>query len=123
MLWYGMAWLNANFDPSFNNQAKIWLKGSGEAVEPADPSMLVEFADPFSNRIYHALASGDPADPALGALMLDQGRRFLADYDRAAADPYTSPGTLEYYRWRVENLIENVEVVRGMSDLYGTMVF
>ena len=123
MLWYGMAWLNANFDPSFNNRAKIWLKGSGEAITPADPSLLVELADPFSNRVYQALASGDDADPALGALMLAQGQRYLADYDLAALDPYTSASTLEYFRWRVENLIENVEVVRGMHDLYGTMVF
>ena len=48
---------------------------------------------------------------------------YLDDYSAAAADPYASASNLEYYRWRVENLIENVEVVRGMYDLYGTMVF
>jgi hypothetical protein len=123
MLWYGMAWLNANFDPSFNNQAKIWLKGSGESIDPADPAKVVELADPFSNRVYRALAGDDAGDPALGALMLQQGQRYLDDYAAAAADPYASASNLEYYRWRVENLIENVEVVRGMYDLYGTMVF
>jgi len=123
MLWYGMAWLNANFDPSFNNQAKIWLKGSGDAITPTDPSKLVELADPFSGRIYVALDGDDPADPALGALMLRQGQRYLADYAEVKQDPYASASTLDYYRWRVENLVENVEVVRGLYDLYGTMYF
>jgi hypothetical protein len=123
MLWYGMAWLNANFDTSFNDQAKVWLKGSGEAFTPADPARVVEFADPFSGRVYQALSAEDPAEPGLGALMLEQAGSYLADYEGAKADPYTSAGTLEYYRWRVENLLENLEVVRGMYDLYGYVYF
>ena len=122
-LWYGMAWLNANFDNTFNDTAKIWLKGSGEAIELADDSELIEFADPFNNRVYVTSRSLDPKIIGIGATMLEQAQGFLADYDAAAAEPGVTPEDLDYYKWRVTNVIENVEVVRGLYDLYGYLYF
>ncbi|MEE2779157.1 MAG: hypothetical protein VYE15_01440, partial [Myxococcota bacterium] len=29
----------------------------------------------------------------------------------------------DYYKWRVTNMVENIEVVRGIYDLYGYMIF
>lgn len=55
--------------------------------------------------------------------MLDEAHRLLGLYDEAKADPDADAGLLDYYAWRVQNLIENVEVVRGLHDLYGMLVF
>ena len=30
---------------------------------------------------------------------------------------------VDYYKWRVTNMVENIEVIRGIYDLYGYMIF
>jgi len=119
-LWYGMAYLNANYDNTFNDSAKIWLEGSGEAITPADPALLVSFTDPFNNRTYQATQLGDPNLVSVGASMLTRANLYLADYNAAVADGDTD---LDYYKWRVTNIVENIEVVRGLYDLYGYLIF
>lgn len=121
-LWYGMAWLNANFDNSFNDFAKIWLAGSGEAID-VDPAKIVAFTNPFNGRTYVTLRPDAGSPPGVGATMLDEAHRLLGLYDEAKADPDADASLLDYYAWRVQNLIENVEVVRGLHDLYGMLVF
>lgn len=122
-LWYGMAWFNANYDNSFNDGAKIWLKGSGEGLEPADPTQLVEVADPFNGRVYVALRSEDAGELGVGATMLDRAQHWLDQYDAALVDPELDPSWADYYRYQFEATIENVEVVRGLYDLYGYLYF
>ena len=123
-LWYGMAWLNANYDNTFNDSAKIWLAGSGEAIDVVDPSLLVEFHDPFNNRTYVASRlSADSEVIGIGATMLQQAQGYLAAYEAAAAVDGADPGQLDYLKWRVTSLIESVEVVRGLYDLYGYLYF
>jgi len=124
-LWYGMAWLNANFDSSFNDGAKIWLKGSGEAIDTTamEPTQVVEFTSPLNGRTYVTLRPSEPKSTGLGALMLEQANKFKSEYEEYRADPTADAGTLEYLRWRVENIQENIEVVRGLYDLYGYLYF
>ena len=124
-LWYGMAWLNANFDNHFNDSAKIWLKGSGEAIEPptGGEATVVEFASPFNGRTYVSLKQADEKLVGVGAMMLEQANRFRTEWAEYAADPTTDPGTLDYMAWRIENIVENIEVVRGLYDLYGYLYF
>ena len=122
-LWYGMAWLNANFDNTFNDAAKIWLKGSAEAITPTDPDQLVEFENPFNQRTYVALRPTDPKLFGVGALMLDKAREHAAAMAAALADPATTADELDYYAYLVRNVVENIEVVRGMYDLYGYLYF
>jgi hypothetical protein len=122
-LWYGMAWLNANYDNSFNDAAKIWLKDSGEGLSVADESLLVEFADPFNNRIYVASWPSDPDLLGTGAAMLTEATYWLDRHDDALLDPESDADTIGYYKWRVTNMIENVEVVRGLHELYGNLYF
>ena len=76
-LWYGMAYLNANYDNTFNDSAKIWIEGSGEAITPTDPALLVSFADPFNNRTYQATRLADPNLVSLGAAMLSRANAYL----------------------------------------------
>ena len=120
-LWYGMAWLNSNYDNTFNDGAKIWLDGSGEGLTPADDTKLVTFADPFNNRTYVALRGEQSF--GVGAMMLDQAQAYLDEWQYWLDDPDTDAGTLDYLKWRVTNIVENIEVVRGLYDLYGYLYF
>ncbi len=123
-LWYGMAWLNANYDNSFNDGAKIWLKGSGEAIELPAGADVVEFENPFNNRIYVATRpSGPTAAEPVGWTMLTTANDLAQRYNQAAANPNTAASTLEYQKWRVTNITENIEVVRGLYDMYGYLYF
>lgn len=124
-LWYGMAWLNANYDNTFNDFAKIWLEGSGEAFTPAnpDPDAVVVFTDPMNSRTYLAVRPPDDTIVGTGATMLDEANRLLQIWTDYQDDPDFDPGTDGYYKWRVQNIVENIEVVRGLYDLYGYLYF
>jgi hypothetical protein len=124
-LWFGMSWLNVNYDNTFNDLAQIWLKGSGEGFEPADtdPALRVEFANPFNNRTYVTLRSADPSLRGAGEAMLDEAQRWLDAYELPLDDPVEDAWKPDYYKWRVTNMVENIEVVRGMYDLYGYLWF
>jgi hypothetical protein len=121
-LWYSMALLNANFDNTFNDYAKIWLAGSGEAIDLEETAEFVEFANPFNGRVYQTLYPEGQRE-GLGATLLLQAQRYLDEYFEVEADPTADPSTLEYMRWRVENATSNIEVTRGLFDLYGLMYF
>jgi hypothetical protein len=122
-LWYGMAWLNANYDNSFNNFAKIWLEGSGEALVPVDPASLIRFENPFNNRVYVTMPASGEATYGVGQLMLEQANAHKALWEASATDPAADPDTTDYYKWKVDNITENIEVVRGLYDLYGYLYF
>ncbi|TNF38316.1 MAG: hypothetical protein EP329_00905 [Deltaproteobacteria bacterium] len=121
-LWYGMALMNANYDNTFNDGAKIWLVGSGEAVEPTDPAAIVEFTDPWNQRRYAALVNADPDAFSVGQIMIDRANQLLDEYDAIVADGWDEE-TVDYYKWRVTSFVENIEVVRGLYDLYGYLYF
>ena len=65
-----MALLNANFDQSFNNNARIWLSGHGESVTPVAGLNVTSFANPFNGLTHNALQSPDSLDYSLGHQML-----------------------------------------------------
>jgi hypothetical protein len=122
-LWYGMAWLNANFDNTFNDGAKIWLDGSGEAIAVADEERLVSFTDPWNGRTYVTLRTVRAEAPGVGETMLDEAQYWLDTYALWEEDPEVSESDLDYVKWKVTNLVENIEVVRGLHDLYGMLIF
>jgi hypothetical protein len=113
-IWYGMAFLPFAFDLDYNDRMKIWLDGSGEAIEPADPSLVVTFANPLNNRVYKATRSADPSVYSPGAALLERAQRF--------ADAYVQQPSLEN-RFRLENLVITIEDVRGTYQIYGTFYF
>lgn len=124
-LWYGMAWLNANYDNTFNDSAQIWLEGSGEGFLPADTSeeRLVRFEDPFNNRTYMATRHSDDAIEGVGYAMLTQAQAWKDELDAELALPEPDEGFVDYLEYRVKGIIENVEVVRGLHSLYGKLYF
>ena len=122
-LWYGMAWLNANYDNSFNDFAKIWLEGSGDGLSPVEPEKLIRFENPFNQRVYVSLPPSGKAAYGVGQLMLGQANELKAIWEELSADPASDPETVDYYKWRIDNITENIEVVRGLYDLYGYLYF
>jgi len=83
----------------------------------------VEFSNPFNDRTYVTLRSQDPNIRGAGEAMLDEAQRWLDEYNEVVADPDAEAWKPDYYHWRVTNMVENIEVVRGMYDLYGYLVF
>ena len=55
--------------------------------------------------------------------MLDEAQRWLDAYELPLDDPVEDAWKPDYYKWRVTNIVENIEVVRGMYDLYGYLWF
>ena len=122
-MYYGMALLNANFDQSFNNNARIWLSGHGESVTPVAGSNVTSFANPFNGLTYNALQSPDSLDYSLGHQMLSRANTLansVASHDPAC---FYSAGeaceTVASEKWQLQSLIENIEVLRGYYDVFG----
>lgn len=113
-IWYGMAFLQTSFDTTFNDRMKIWLPGSGEAIDVTDPALLVTFVNPLNNRTYHATRAADPEAYSPAAKLLERAQRFADAYN---ADPSTTN------RWRVEGMVSTIEDVRGTYDIYGYFWF
>ena len=114
---------NANYDNHFNDAAKIWLEGSGETVGPVDPELLVRFENPLNGRVYVTMKAPEGPGYGVGALMLNQANRAVDVWTAAKDDPELDTDTVDYYRWRIENFTENIEVIRGLYDLYGYIYF
>lgn len=122
-MYYGMALLNANFDQTFNNNARIWLEGHGESVTPAQNVETATFVNPFNQLTYHAAKSPNGQEYSLGFEMLERAAG-MRDTIAAAGDEcfFSETGACEevaYTKWELENIIENVEVLRGYYDVFG----
>jgi hypothetical protein len=112
-LWYGMALLPANFDMGFNDAAKIWLEGSGEAVTPVDDSRVITFDNPFNDRRYLTLALNDYG---LGQKLLTKANREKSALERCTSD-------CAYAQYLLQTTVETIELVRGYYDLFGLSVW
>jgi hypothetical protein len=113
-IWYGMAFLQDSFDTNFNDRLKIWLQGSGEAIEVTDPALLVTFTNPLNNRTYVATRTADPTQYSPGAAILQRAQRF--------ADLYTNDPSVNN-RYLLEALVSTIEDIRGTYDIYGYFWF
>ncbi len=116
-LYYGMALLNANFDQTFNDFAKIWVDGSAEQWNP-DPTLLaVQFENPFNGRTYKAVKSPDAKAYSMGYEMVSRANTLAAAAGPCVDDP--SGAGCSNKLWPLQNLIENMEIVRGYYDIFG----
>lgn len=113
-IWYGMAFLQSSFDTTFNDRMKIWIPGSGEAIDVTDPALLVSFVNPLNNRTYHATRAADPEAYSPAAKLLERAQRFADAYE---ADPSATN------RWLLEGIVSTIEDVRGTYDIYGYFWF
>ena len=117
--YYGMSLMVNNLDLSFLDTSRLCLKGSGECVDFAPGSEVIEFQDPLSGKIYQAARVGDANDyDAAYELVKDAKEAF-----QAYVNPKTGEFNLEllqndYYFSNLQFLIGRLELVRGMHQLY-----
>lgn len=112
--WLGMAFLNANFDNSFNDLMRIWEEGSGDGVIPSvtDPARIARFTHPRTGRVFVAIRHERPEVFSPGWALVNQAQRYLDE----TSDP-------ELRDYQVENAVAIMEAVRGMHELYGKLYF
>jgi hypothetical protein len=122
-LWYGLAWLNANFDNSFADLSKIWLVDGVDHIGVDDPAKLTTFLSPLNDRTYAAIKSSNIDSFGTGALMIERANEFKQLWVDSAMDPEFDQSWTEYYEWQMQNITENMEVVRGLHELYGMLYF
>ena len=122
-MYYGMALLNANFDQGFNNNARIWLTGHGEAVSPSADTVVTSFTNPFNGLTYNATVSPDPLDYSLGHQMLVRANLLKGQIGNAGSNCYYEDSgvcqTVVNQKWQLQSIIENIEVLRGYYDVFG----
>ena len=122
-MYYGMALLNANFDQTFNNNARIWLEGHGEAVTPAAGVDVATFVNPFNQLTYRAAKSADTKSYSLGYEILSRAENMRSTIAAAGNECfYNDTGAcaeVASTRWELNNFIENIEVIRGYYDVFG----
>ena len=122
-MYYGMALLNANFDQSFNDNARIWLEGHGESVTPANGVEVTSFVNPFNGLTYRAAQAPDPLDYSLGYQMLSKAntlRSTIEDHNPSCFfEDSPECQAVSNERFQLQGLIENIEVLRGYYDVFG----
>jgi len=113
--WLGMAFLNANYDNSFNDLMRVWVEGNGEGVNPtvADPARLARYTHASSGQTFAAIRSESGTAYSPGFDLVDRTRRI-------AEDPDMAPGVKQYY---IENNVAIMESLRGLHELYGKLYF
>lgn len=114
--WLGMAFLNANFDNSFNDLMKIYVEGNGEAIAPTvtDPARIARFTHPRTGRTFAAVRAENPATYSPGFDLVQRAQRYL---DTAGE---RDPQLTDYY---IESAVAIMEAVRGLNELYGKVYF
>ncbi len=124
-LYYGMALLNAGFDQSFNDAAKIWLEGSGEAFTPLPGATIATFTNPFNGRTYKAQKSPDALEYSLGYEQLSRAQAIADEVTTANPACFTAPDNDPACQavigkvWTLQSIIETIELTRGYYDFYG----
>ncbi len=126
-MFYGMALLNSNFDQSFNDNAKIWLEGHGEALDLSSNSNIATFENPYNLRRYQAVESPNQKHYSLGFQMLTRANDLKTTIEATGEDCFFSDARscdeASAAKWELRNLIENIEVVRGYYDVFGYALF
>ncbi len=120
-----MARFQSAYSQSWNDAARIWLKGNGDSFTPAADAPLVSFTDPFSHRQFEAVVYGDGrSSPA--ADMIRKGDELRKQYEEAVETARTAlpagKRTAEDEKARVEaQLKEHVNTVDLMRGLHGLL--
>ncbi|MCC7382505.1 MAG: zinc-dependent metalloprotease [Deltaproteobacteria bacterium] len=114
--WMGMAFLNANFDNSFNDVMRVYVEGSGAGLIPtvSDPARIGRFVHARTGRTFVAIRAEDPAAFSPAYELVRAAQRWV---DTAAE---RDPGVTAYY---VENAVAILETMRGLDELYGKLYF
>ena len=113
--WLGMAFLNANYDNSFNDLMRVYIEGNGEGLTPTvdDPTRVARFTHPRTGRTFAAVRSERADRYSPGWAIVERTRQV-------AENPELSQGVKDYY---IENNVSIMESMRGLDELYGKLYF
>ena len=119
--YYGMSFMISDYDRSFMDVTRIFLKGHGTAVDLPEDADVAEFAHPFSGKTYVAYRNGYEDEYTPAYYLVSEANAELADA-QAKADAlgqdlyeYLSP---RYERSRLQTLVGKLELVRSMHEIY-----
>ncbi len=100
---FGKALLARGYDRSFLNRSRIYIEGSGDAIDPPVDQGTVSFTDPGSGKTYTAwsfdaesdgepvMSDGAPVELGSGARMLARANRLLDLCELTEIADYTDP--------------------------------
>ncbi|MEN0063909.1 MAG: zinc-dependent metalloprotease [Myxococcota bacterium] len=95
---FGKALLSHGYDRSFINRSRLFVEGTGDAVEPGPGQATVSFDDPVSGKTWVAWSApwlGDDGEPVLDAdgapIELGSSARLLLKAQRVAERCETEP--------------------------------
>lgn len=113
-IYFGMAWLPANWDQTFVDSMEIFLEGSGAAFKPKAGALVATFVSPTNTKVYKAAQLSDPSQYSPAYVMLQDAQQLA---DRLAG------GDKDIYPWMVDEAQQIIEIARGMYDVFGKAIF
>jgi len=117
-MFFGMAWLNAVLDQTFNDSMKVWLDGHGEALTPAAGSDVATFANPLNGRTYRALKTPAAATAGNPVAAFTPSHAMVLDAAKKAADWQEKPAD-GYLRYLLEDAAQWLDVARAYYNVFG----
>jgi hypothetical protein len=113
-IYFGMAWLPANWDQTFVDSMEVFLEGSGAAFKPKPGAQIATFTSPTNTKVYKAAQLSDPSQYSPAFVLLQDAQQLA---DRLAS------GDKDVYPWMVDEAQQIIEIARGMYDVFGKAVF
>jgi hypothetical protein len=110
-MFYGMAWLNALLDQTFNDSMKIWLEGHGEAFTPIPGADIATFVNPTNMRTYHSVKLAT-------AGVFSPGYTMVKDAQKRADQYAAKPGD-EWAKYLADDTAQWLDIARGYYDIFG----
>jgi hypothetical protein len=104
---YGMALFPQNFDQSYVDKARLYVRGGAEGVDPelANDAKMIEFTDPNSGLVYMAPSYPDEKGRETGvAARMLQYAQLLKDKGSSAL---------------LNEWIDNLDIMRRLTWLFG----
>ncbi|MCB9738272.1 MAG: zinc-dependent metalloprotease [Deltaproteobacteria bacterium] len=114
-MYYGLAWLNANWDQSFHDTLQIWKVGGSETLALPESATVATLVNPLSNHVYQAGKSPREGWFSAGYEMVLAGKK--------AADAYAANPSDVYARWDLEDATTFLDLSRGIFDVFGLAWF
>ena len=109
--YFGLAWLNANWDQTFHDSVKVWVDGSGESMNLPDGATVAVLNHPLNHHVYKAVKHSDPT--------IFSGGYELVKFAAEKAKAYEATPNDDYARYELESATQAIELLRGLIDVFG----
>ncbi len=114
-MYYGLAWLNANWDQGFHDTLQVWKQGAGEAIAQPATATVATLVNPLNHHIYKAVQSPRAGWFSAGYEMVQGAAKAAAAYEANPSDVYA--------RWDLEDATTFLDLSRGIFDVFGLAWF